>query len=93
MCLCGVGGAAHPREIEERLTRVEILEWMAMYALRPFGTKRDDLRAAIQTFWAVSVGASEVPSDHSPQKYMLEFDDKPPGSEAQSLMNEIKDLL
>ena len=92
-CLCGVGGAAHPRELEERLTHAEIMDWLAMYSLRPFGTKRDDLRAALQTYWQVSTSVAEPSPDHTPERYMLQFDDQPEQTEAQSLMSNLRGML
>jgi hypothetical protein len=91
MCIAGVGDAVHPDEIEARLTRRQILEWVAVYRIRPFGEKRADLRSAVQTFWLMQFG-EEVPDDHSPEKYMLKFDDTEP-TEAERLMEEIRESL
>jgi hypothetical protein len=93
MCLCGVGGAAHPDELHERLTLTQILGWLAWYRIRPFGTKRDDLRAAVQTYWQVSTQITEYPDDHSPKKYMLKFDDDPPLNEAESIIQRIRERM
>lgn len=91
MCIAGVGGAVHPDEIESKLTRRQILEWVAAYRIKPFGEKRADLRSAVQTFWLMQFG-EEVPEDHAPEKYMLKFDDHEL-TEAERLMKEISESL
>lgn len=93
LCLCGVGGAVHFDELEDRLTRSQIIDWLAFYRIRPFGTKRDDMRAALQTYWQVSASIAEAPEDHSPKKYMLDFGDGPPLTEAQSIIQRIKEKM
>jgi hypothetical protein len=75
------------------LTRDDINGWLAFYRIRPFGTKRDDLRAAVQTYWQVSSQITEFPDDHSPKKYMLKFDDEPPLNEAESIMQRIRERM
>jgi hypothetical protein len=61
--------------------------------MRPFGTKRDDLRAAVATYWSVSASISEAPPDHSPQKYMLKFDDAAPLNDAEQIMQRIRERM
>jgi hypothetical protein len=92
LCLLGVGGAdsIHPDYLNERLTYAQLADWLAFYRIRPFGTKRDDIRQALDTFWNVSVQLEKHPEDHSPKKYMLHFDDDPPDSEATSILKKIR---
>lgn len=92
LCLLGVGGpdSIHPDYLNERLTFEQLADWLAFYRIRPFGTKRDDLRQALATFWSVSCQVTEAPEDHSPKKYMLHFDDEPPDSEATSILKKIR---
>jgi hypothetical protein len=75
------------------LTRDDINGWLAFYRIRPFGTKRDDLRAAVQTYWQVSSQITEFPDDHSPKKYMLKFDYAPPLNEAEAIMQRIRERM
>jgi hypothetical protein len=95
LCLCGVGGnsSAHPDYLENRLTKTQIIEWAAFYRIRPFGSKRDDLRAAVATYWSVSAAISEAPADHTPQKYMLKFNDAAPLNEAEEIMQRIRERM
>jgi hypothetical protein len=79
--------------LKSLLTRDDINGWLAFYRLRPFGTKRDDLRAAVQTYWQVSTQITEFPDDHSPKKYMLKFDDAPPLNEAEQIMQRIRERM
>jgi hypothetical protein len=61
--------------------------------MRPFGTKRDDLRAAVATYWQVSTQITEAPADHEPKKYMLKFDDAAPLNEAEQIMQRIRERM
>lgn len=58
--------------------------------MRPFGTKRDDLRQALSDYWNISCHVAEAPDDHNPQKYMLNFNDAPPESEATQILKRIR---
>lgn len=95
LCLCGVGGdkSLSPDHLREELTQDQLIGWLAFYKIRPFGTKRDDLRAAMQTYWQVSCSVTEAPEDHSPEKYMLKFDDGPQQTEAQQILQRIKQRM
>lgn len=92
LCLLGVGGenSLHPDYLEDALTYEQLCDWLAFYRMRPFGTKRDDLRQALSDYWNISCHFTEHPDDHSPQKYMLRFDDEPPKSEATTILERIK---
>jgi hypothetical protein len=93
--LLGVGGesSAHPDFLESVLTLDQIIEWQAFYRIRPFGTKRDDMRAGLQSYWQVSTQITEAPDDHSPKKYTLNFNDAPPLNEAESIMQRIRERM
>lgn len=95
LCLLGVGGkdSLHPEYLESRLTNEQLYEWMAFYRIRPFGTKRDDMRQGLSTFWNVACHVTETPSDHSPAKYTLKFDDEPPASEATTILQRIREKM
>ena len=83
----------HPDYLRERLTRSQLIGWMAKYRISPFGAKRDDLRTALQTYWTVSCAVTEAPDDHSPDKYLLKFDDGPRLTEAQQILKRIKERM
>ena len=72
------------------MTLDQWIEWLAFYRLRPFGSKRDDIRAANQTFWTVT-GFHQPPPDNSPRKYMPDFKDDPPLNEAAKRLKFIKE--
>ena len=95
MCLCGVGGpySLHPDFLESQLTRTQILEWLALYRISPFGRKRDDQRSAAQTYWLLSGLLTEPPSDHSPAKYQLQYNDGPPLNAAEKALRKIRRLM
>jgi hypothetical protein len=93
--LCGVGGpySLHPDFLESQLTRSQILEWQAFYRIRPFGSKRDDIRSGTQTYWLLSGLLTDPPADHSPKKYQLQFGDGPPLNEAETILQRIRNRL
>lgn len=93
MCLCGVGAASHPDDLEKKLTRTQVLEWLAFYEMRPFGQRRVDLNFAAQTYWLVSAQLTEIPDDHVPEKYLLKFNDAPEMTEAERIMQEIREMI
>lgn len=95
MCLCGVGGkySLHPDFLESQLTRSQILEWQAFYRIRPFGSKRDDMREACSTYWILSGLLPNPDADHSPKKYQLQFHDGPPLNEAETILQRIRNRL
>jgi len=75
------------------LTRTQLNGWLAYYRLRPFGSKRDDLRQGVASFWQVSCMVEKPPEDHAPEKYMLKFDDAPPLNEAEVILQRIRERL
>ena len=95
LCLQGVGGhlSAHPDYLEKVLNRRQIVEWLAEFNLRPFGDERADLRQAVSDYWTISAQLTEIPDDHSPEKYKLKFNDGPPPTEAQGIMQQIREIL
>lgn len=95
MCLLGVGGSdsIHSDYLEERLTHDQLCDWLAFYKIRPFGSKRDDIRQANATYWTVSASVSEAPPDHCRKKYMLDFGDGPPLNEAEKIMQRIRERM
>ena len=40
----------HPRRLVAKLDRDELLDWLALWEIDPWGPKRDDLRSAVQGF-------------------------------------------
>jgi hypothetical protein len=79
--------------LEELLTQSQILEWMAYYRIRPFGGRRDDLRAGLVSFWNVACHVTEPPEDHTPEKYTLSFNDGPPLTEAEEILKRIRSRM
>lgn len=89
--MCGVGAAAHPDELEERLNRRQLLEWIAFARIRPFGEHRADIRSALQTFWLRNAWLENL--EHTPEDYMPDFGDGPGLTEATMILNEIRECM
>ena len=94
LCLA-IGGekCVHPDVLATVLNRRQVHEWIAYASLFPFGDERADYRSALQTFWTRAPWLAEDAAEESPEDFMPQFDNKPPSSEAQLILDEIKDLL
>lgn len=44
----------------EALTRDELLDWLALYEVSPWGPERDDFRAAAHSLWVRGVKTASV---------------------------------
>ncbi len=63
-------GVRHPRRLIAELGRDELLDWLAMWEVDPWGPERDDIRAAAASFWnrggefdSILIQYPHVPSD------------------------------
>ena len=54
LCVCGVGSAAHPDELRDRLDSRQISEWMAYEMIEPFGPRWNEVLHGIRTAAIVS---------------------------------------
>lgn len=64
-------------EAQTRIDSVEFTEWLAEYAIEPWGEERDDLRSALQT--AHLVASHAKPGSVLPLKrFLLTFDEPDP---------------
>lgn len=50
--LCKVLRVRHPRYLLRVLSRDELLDWLAVYEISPWGPEREDLRTAVGSLWA-----------------------------------------
>lgn len=74
------------------LNRRQIYEWIAYAKMFPFGEEREDFRYALQTFFIRAPWVGEE-ADEKPEDFMPNFDNKPLKTDAQLILDEIKDLL
>ena len=47
LCLAGVGGCCHPDELLQRLTSLQVAEWLAFDSLEPIGERHRDYTIGI----------------------------------------------
>jgi hypothetical protein len=68
-----------------------LLEWLAFERLEPFETERADQRQSLHTFWMRQTWIE----DHKgrPADYCLDFEGEKEKTEADILMDEVKDLF
>lgn len=69
------------------------MEWLAEYQLKPFGEERADLRQAVSDYWNIGAQLTEIPDDHTPEKFKLKFNDAPPLTEAQKILEQIRESI
>ncbi len=91
LCLA-IGGpdCLHPDYLEQRLTRRQIMEWLAYRRIEPFGDERSDLRHANTTFWIRSAMVND--EGRQPSDFQLRFSD-PDVTEADEILTDIRGFL
>lgn len=54
--MCRDLGVEHPRRLHVELCRSELLDWLALWQVDPWGPDRADRRAAVQSAWNRGAG-------------------------------------
>lgn len=92
LCLA-IGGnkCLHPDTLAKHLLPRQISEWMAYARLFPFGDERADYRSALSTYHIRAALVED--EDSEPNDFMPKFDNAAPKSEAEMILDKIRESL
>jgi hypothetical protein len=89
--LCRELGYPHPDYLGRYLNRRQLDEWAAFERIEPFEPERADIRQSLDTFWVRETWLEKHTGQ--PKHYRVNFEGEPEKTEADILMDEVKEMF